>query len=463
VAFVRRPHASSIALASLALLGCNHKPVELTDGSVPHHKTAVADATIQPPSALDLLFVVDNSASMAAEQNALATSFPVMLDAITKAAGTQPDLHVGVISTNVGAGPYNLQQCTPPGDDGHLLVGPPGAAACAGLDAGARFLSDVAGAGGARVRNYTGSLDTVFGCMAQLGTTGCGLEQPLASLRRALDPSNTSNAGFVRDDARLAIVIVSDEDDCSVKNTAMFDPAPTAAAKGAINFRCTEYGVTCDGDPDLLTFGARSNCRPNEASTYMEGVQAFVTALRTIKKDPGQIFVAGLLGPATPFEIDADADGSSGPDKTAAELQPSCTSSTGSAVPAVRTRALLDAFPGQSASASICDPLTDQFSALGTAIAAPLAHACVGVTLFDNDDAAPGLQASCTVTANPSGTVATLPQCGATAGAAQKPCWTLLEDPAQCAVTSQHLRVDVDWGTMVPKPGTTVHADCEVP
>src|SRR5262249_36871147 len=154
------------------------------------------------------------------------------------------------------------------------------------------FLSDVAGANGARVRNYAGTTETVFACMAKLGTTGCGLEQPLASLRRALDPTNTLNANFLREDARLAIVFVSDEDDCSAKDPAVFDATADGMAKlGPPNHRCTVYGVTCDGDPDLRHFGVRQNCKPNATSMYMEDVAPFVSMLRTLKKDPGQIFV----------------------------------------------------------------------------------------------------------------------------------------------------------------------------
>ena len=39
-------------------------------------------------------------------------------------------------------------------------------------------------------------------------------------------------------------MIIGDEDDCSDKDPSVFSPTDTA--KGPINFRCAEYGVTCD-------------------------------------------------------------------------------------------------------------------------------------------------------------------------------------------------------------------------
>jgi hypothetical protein len=51
---------------------------------------------------------------------------------------------------------------------------------------------------------------------AMVGTNGCGYEKGLAAMKRALsdDLLNTYNADFLRDDAMLAVVVISDEDDC---------------------------------------------------------------------------------------------------------------------------------------------------------------------------------------------------------------------------------------------------------
>lgn len=65
-----------------------------------------------------------------------------------------------------------------------------------------------------------------FRCNAGLFVNGCGLESQLESAWRALvengasAPSGTPNAGFLRDDAVLAIVVITDEEDGSVRQCA---------------------------------------------------------------------------------------------------------------------------------------------------------------------------------------------------------------------------------------------------
>jgi hypothetical protein len=57
-------------------------------------------------------------------------------------------------------------------------------------------------------------------CVAQLGTSGCGIEQQLqAGVKAVTRPDQTS---FLVDDHLLAVIVVSDEEDCSIKNSALF-------------------------------------------------------------------------------------------------------------------------------------------------------------------------------------------------------------------------------------------------
>src|SRR5262245_681481 len=70
-----------------------------------------------PPSRdLDLLFVIDNSNSMMEEQAALASALPRFVDALSGAAGGLPNLHVGVISADVGIG-FEAESCDIPTGD----------------------------------------------------------------------------------------------------------------------------------------------------------------------------------------------------------------------------------------------------------------------------------------------------------------------------------------------------------
>ena len=51
---------------------------------------------------LDLLFVVDDSPSMLDKQTNLKNNFPRFIEALQLALGGLPDLHIGVVSTDMG-------------------------------------------------------------------------------------------------------------------------------------------------------------------------------------------------------------------------------------------------------------------------------------------------------------------------------------------------------------------------
>ena len=81
-------------------------------------------------------------------------------------------------------------------------------------------------------RNYTGNIADVFTCIAALGESGCGFEHQLAAVARALgadgQPAPAENQGFLRADAFLFIVIVTNEDDCSAPpGSGLFDTTAT--------------------------------------------------------------------------------------------------------------------------------------------------------------------------------------------------------------------------------------------
>jgi hypothetical protein len=52
--------------------------------------------------------------------------------------------------------------------------------------------------------------------IALVGVNGCGYEKGLAPMRRALEDDllNTYNSNFLRDDATLGVIVISDEEDC---------------------------------------------------------------------------------------------------------------------------------------------------------------------------------------------------------------------------------------------------------
>src|SRR5690242_16667002 len=51
---------------------------------------------------LDVLFVIDDSSGMDAWQNALVAAFPAFVDTLNQLPGGLPDLHLGVVTSDVG-------------------------------------------------------------------------------------------------------------------------------------------------------------------------------------------------------------------------------------------------------------------------------------------------------------------------------------------------------------------------
>lgn len=185
-------------------------------------------------SPLDVLFVVDNSCSMSEEQAHLAADWPQIEAALAEASA---DWHIGVISTDTVA----------PGA-GHLET-PPGSAV--------PFLTDAAATPG-----------TDFASMVTLGINGSIDERGRRAAHMALtDPQlSNENTGFYREDADLAVVIMSDEDDASGSQ-------PTR--NEFINFL---QGLKAD--PDMVNFhalvGPVGGCATSDTGTEYLAVQQAV-------------------------------------------------------------------------------------------------------------------------------------------------------------------------------------------
>lgn len=130
--------------------------------------------------ASDVLFVVDNSCSMANEQAALGENFSTFLDAILE---SETDIHVGVVSTDM----------SDPQHQGRLRRS--GAYPWVDLD--------------------TPDPAFHFGGMVSLGTAGDPMERGREAAFAALETRRVENFGFLREQASLHVVVVSDEDDDS--------------------------------------------------------------------------------------------------------------------------------------------------------------------------------------------------------------------------------------------------------
>lgn len=179
-------------------------------------QTAQAVARFQP---VDILFVVDNSASMADEQEALARNFRAFIE--VAARNPLNDYRIAVISTDAGGNPGD----TPDGREAAGLVdnrfGPAPYHASAGqVRSSCLELTDTPhgcfrGPAPKVIDSTLPAEDQIaqFAQAVQVGSCGTGNEQPLLAMQLAL--TKTCNSGLLRPGARLVVVFVSDEEDSS--------------------------------------------------------------------------------------------------------------------------------------------------------------------------------------------------------------------------------------------------------
>jgi hypothetical protein len=449
---------------------------------------------------IDLLFVIDNSATMAAKQAMVIQRLTTVIEELQTFYGGLPNMHIGIVSTDLGAGGGEAGgDCAVPLGDRGLLWGndpTPGARATVagetsqgcGLATGARWIETQRCPDGDRsVVNYKGELADVFSCMVRaMGTHGCGYSQALQATRLALDPQpgiNDANRGFLRPNAQLAIIIVSDKDDCSASADATLnDGFFTQRNPDNPVLRCAVRGHVCGGqaipndDPQTGYDGTQGAfafrldaCAAKEPTNPPDphwlsllSVKDVVDDIRRLKD--GRDFAAtGIFGwPPLP-----DSRPSYRIDRTTEQdpwgLSPVCTipkieGEGGNVYPALRLRAFLDAASDARAEWAPRSMCSDHWE--WVAWIAQWRHfmgsACVWYPLIDRDPNTPEVQPDCrismTVAADGSGGcggepshVVPIPECADVVTglpvnpdaprpqledipADQRPCWYLMHD-----------------------------------
>ena len=339
-----------------------------------------------PTRKLDILFVIDDSSLMRLPQNNLLRNFPAMASRLMDPPGL-PDLHLAVISSDMGAGDGSVSGCdSTGGKNGIFQYTARGTCTATGLAPGATYISD-----NGTVRNYTGNLPDVFACIAALGESGCGFEHPLAAIARALGadgrPPPAENQGFLRPDAYLFIVLLTNEDDCSAPSgSPLFDTRSStnlASVLGPLqNFRCNEFGHLCNGarPPRLAPNGsvddtvAMDGCVPAEGNGVLIPVASFVAQLRSLKAFPDQqIVVSAIAGPAVPYGVKwfGPPLNDTGPWPV---MSHSCTASDGSvADPAVRVESWVRSFGANGLILPVClDSFASSFDRIAQLLNTPV-------------------------------------------------------------------------------------------
>jgi hypothetical protein len=417
---------------------------------------------VNPKRDVDILFLIDDSPSMTDKQDNLRRNFPTFIRRLEEIPGGLPNVHIGVVTSDLGSGPTRLNdQCYPGGKRGVLRTG-----TNCGLDPNSRFITSL---NNETQNNFSGKIADVFSCMAAAGDQGCGFEHQLQSIRVALYDVGSGdlhlNKGFLRDDAYLGIIILTDEDDCSAEQTSDLFTDDMTFAGTEPSFRCAQVGHTCNPPNPIGPFDTLlKNCGPKDGGRLIR-VQEMVDSIKKLKARPDQqIVVAAITGlapdPDTAHYVYGKPPGSNNID-----YLPICGegSPTGKATASLRIQQFVKAFGDNGSLHSICDndfgPAMDK---IGMKLAAKLGNPCINAPLLDTDSSTPGLQAECVVTdvvpATTAGGTATsnvLPQCKA---GGPRPCWQLAADAANCPAFVY--KVDVDRGTMPPVPGTQQSIKC---
>jgi hypothetical protein len=396
------PRRLTVLLVLASSITSCAEPAEPTEPTVTSHVVR-REIPLQRHVQLDLLFVIDSSPAIATHRPTLVANARTLVDVLGTIPGGPPDLHLGIVTTDVGtrgAGDSTSTahgDCSPDGDAGAPLI--------EGSVTG-RFLSDAPQLDGSRVTNYTGELGQIVQASFDriAAGTGCSFVRPLEAMRRAL--ANPENAGFLRPGAYLAVVFLTAQDDCSFQHASFLDGATDT------------FG--CVADPAALV-----------------PVADYVSFLHSLKQDPTQIVVMGAFGPASPFVADP----------ATRTVEPSCTIDARAATPGVRLQAFLDQFPNRSSFTSLCQSdLTDAFGLLSQLFKVTLGVACFDDPIPDADPITPGAQYDCAASIVETFADRTderlMLRCQGDAvppPGTSGPCWQLVADPQTCPTGGQKL------------------------
>jgi hypothetical protein len=309
------------------------------------------ELAVPQPAAIDLLLVVDDSPSMADEQERLRRELPRMLAVLLGGQrrpqghyGSPIDLHVGVVSADLGAAGLALPDCSDIGGAGLLTSSgcEPSTPSFLSYRRAVEVQPPLVGP----VGDDEQALIDHASCRGELSASGCGLSQPLEAALRALDATREGgpNAGLLRlaqgyELSHVVVLVITDGDDCSLKT-----PEGLAGATSG-----EEAQARCTQQPDAVY-----------------GVEHYVDALRALR--PGYeatvsfIAIAGVpqdlvegISSAPYDRILSDsrmqptlaADGTS--------LMPACQTSTSTATPSRRLVEVAQAFDRNGSSVrSIC-------------------------------------------------------------------------------------------------------------
>lgn len=297
---------------------------------------------------IDVLFVIDNSGTMGEEQLNLAANFPLLVDrlqTLTDAEGNaiNPNVNIMVTTTDFGhplcttfqAPDYQPRKGAPvyqgcntrinrftglaPSNEDPVVIEEACTQNCpVDIAPGDQFLHF--DSQGSNVPND--DVAAALSCIGPQGIDGCGYESPLETMLQALnetacwnspDQENCEshpefslfNQGFLREDAVLAVAIVTDEVDCSVKapegftyftspmDSTYWNLNPELKVPQATSAVCWNAGVTCS---DENSDGVYEECN-SAINPALHDVDRYTDYLDYLVEDRDkEVVMLGILG-----------------------------------------------------------------------------------------------------------------------------------------------------------------------
>lgn len=272
-----------LAFILTGAFGCTEKaaraylPAYAPEKSVTDGNTDVFD-----PKA-DILFVIDNSGSMDPHQKNLARNIDLFVSGFLKTSII--DYNIGVITTDTDG---TAQPC------------------CGKLVGNYRF-----------VNKTTPNANGVLKQNLLVGTMGSGIEAPFNAVSLAIEPSMMSgyNVGFIRKDAALTVIFITDAEDQSQRISANDLLTKLLALKNGDKTKILAYGAivptgatNCDRDQYYATpkkieeflntvpnGGSGTNIVSLCATDYGQRLADF--ALQIVDQVSSQIFLSRLPDP----------------------------------------------------------------------------------------------------------------------------------------------------------------------
>ncbi|AKF08272.1 hypothetical protein [Sandaracinus amylolyticus] len=307
----RRKIGTALVIAAIGIVGMGCFERSLQPVNPCTRSRAGDNIRVESVDEVDLLFMIDNSNSMAEEQTSLTEELPTLVRVLASGDrdgdGMQDfepvrSLHIGVVTSDMGVGGFEVPTCdgglfgANAGDDGVLITR--GRTSIPGCEATYPNVFDFQ-----RDRDDPMTFAADVACVATTGTGGCGFEQQLEAVLKALSPASAqpwtvadyvppffhnstlghsgpggANDGFIRPNSALAVILVTDEEDCSTPNPALFDPGSPDFSSVDLNLRC---------------FSFPAQVHPVER--YVRGIDGR-SGLLGLRQNPNLLIFAGIVG-----------------------------------------------------------------------------------------------------------------------------------------------------------------------